>query len=145
MNRLTSALFLAAALAAQPFAHGGVSDEEAAARKIALDLAGAFGNDGFKLRDGHWTGSIESGKPRVIVVNLFAGNQYWFSLGTTPQAKKLTIAVFDEAGKPVATEPYADESRAAAGFAPEASGPYFLKIEEAEGQPATFCLLYSYK
>ena len=37
------------------------SDAEVAARKVALDLAGAFSNEGFKMRDGHWSGTI---KPR---------------------------------------------------------------------------------
>jgi hypothetical protein len=43
------------------------------------------------------------------------------------------------------SEPYAEGSTAAAGFSPEASGPYFIKIEALEGEPASFCLLYSYK
>ncbi len=29
------------------------TDQEVAARETALELAGAFSNDGFKLRDGH--------------------------------------------------------------------------------------------
>jgi len=41
------------------------SDTEVAARKAALDLAGAFSNEGFKMRDGHWSGTI---KPKEILV-----------------------------------------------------------------------------
>ena len=40
----------------------GVSDDEVTARKNALDLAGAFSNDGFKIRDGSWIGQIAAGK-----------------------------------------------------------------------------------
>lgn len=123
----------------------GVSDDEVTARKNALDLAGAFSNDGFKIRDGSWIGQISAGKSSVIQVNLYAGNEYWFSLGATPGAKKVNVSVYDEAGVPVEYEPYSEGQTAAAGFAPEASGPYYIKVEELEGEPASFCLLYSYK
>ncbi len=137
-------LFLAAFLAASCL-HAVETDAQADARKVALDVAGAFSNDGFKLRDGHWKGVLESGKAQLVQVNLYAGNQYWFSVGATPQAKKLAITIYDEAGVPVKSDPYSGEASAAAGFSPVASGPYYLKIVEVEGEPATFCLLYSYK
>jgi len=121
------------------------SNEEVQARKTALDLAGAFTNDGFKLRDGYWTGRLSPQKARVVQVNLYAGNEYWFSVGATEKAGKLSITVYDETGKKVDFDPFGEGHTAAAGFSPEVSGPYFLKIEELEGDTATFCLLYSYK
>jgi hypothetical protein len=88
----------------------------------------------------------------VIQVNLYAGNQYYFSLGVSAPAKRVTVTLYDEAGQPVemlkADEELPVIEGAAvdlAGFSPEASGPYFIKVEELEGDPATFCLLYSYK
>jgi hypothetical protein len=121
------------------------TDAEVAARNAATSVAGAFTNGGFKLRDGHWTGRLQPGKSQVIQVNLFAGNQYWFSLGATPSAKRLSIAIYDEAGRPLASEPYAEDGKAAAGFSPEASGSYFEKVSEKEGGATAFCLIYSYK
>ena len=121
------------------------TDQEVAARKAVLDLAGAFGNDGFKLRDGSVTGVIHPHENVLVQVNLYAGNQYWFSAGADGKAKKLALAIFDEAGKLQTTEPYQDESKAAAGFSPETSGPYFIRLQEIEGEPANFCLIYSYK
>jgi hypothetical protein len=121
------------------------TDAQVAARKTALDIAGAFSNDGFKLRDGHWFGVLRPSEHALIQVNLYAGNQYWFSVGATDGAKKIAIAIFDETGRPVHSEPYQEGPKAAAGFSPSASGPYFVRIEELEGEPATFCLLYSYK
>lgn len=138
-------LFAAALLAIASPAVFGASDDEVTARKTALDLAGAFSNDGFKIRDGSWIAQIAPGKSHVIQVNLYAGNEYWFSVGATPGAKKLNVSVFDETGTPVEYEPYAEGQTAAAGFAPDASGPYYIKVEELEGEPASFCLLYSYK
>ena len=134
---------LCAVLPAAPLL--AVSNDEIAARKSAYDLAGAFTNDGFKLRDGCWSGKIEPKKSLVLQVNLYAGNQYWFSLAASDAAKKVAVSIYDEAGKPVAFDPYSDEAKAAAGFAPTASGPYYIKVEEVEGSNAAFCLLYSYK
>jgi hypothetical protein len=121
------------------------TDAEVDARRVAMELAGAFSNDGFKLRDGCWQGRLEPKQAKIIQVNLYAGNQYWFSLGATPGLKKITVSVYDETGKPMPSEPYADEDKVAAGFAPETSGPYYVRIEAQEGAPASFCLLYSYK
>ena len=143
MKRLLFSLILAAATAAAPLR--AASDDEVAARKLALEIAGAFSNDGFKLRDGNWGGRFEPGKPGLIQVNLYAGNQYWFTVGATEAAKKVAITVFDETGKPMTTDPYADTSVAAAGFAPANSGPYYIRIEVAEGAAAAFCLIYSYR
>ena len=142
MKRLLFALALAAA-AATPLR--AATDGEVAARKLALEVAGAFSNDGFKLRDGHWCGKFEPAKPALIQVNLYAGNHYWFTVGATEVAKKIAVTVFDETGKPVATEPYADTAVAAAGFAPKNSGPYYIRLELTKGAASAFCLIYSYR
>ena len=134
----------AASLAIAPL-HAAPSDDEVVSRRVALDLAGAFANDGFKLRDGNWTGVLEVGKSKIVEVNLYAGNQYWFTLGSVPAAKKLEITVYDESGKPVEVDPYQENSVAAAGFSPQASGVYYVKVSELEGAKAAFCLIYSYK
>ncbi len=138
---LLLALFTATALVAAP----NLEDERVAARRSALDLAGAWANDGFLLRDGHWSGALKIGAAKVLQVNLYAGNQYWFTLAATSPAKKVAVSVFDSTGKHVATEPYEAGARAAAGFAPTLSGPYYLKIEQIEGEPSAFALVYSYK
>ncbi|MDQ6911376.1 MAG: hypothetical protein M3128_00690 [Verrucomicrobiota bacterium] len=124
---------------------GAETDSQVDARKVALDLAGAFSNDGFKLRDGHWSGRIKNGEQALVAVNLYAGNQYWFSVGASPTAKKFTVQLFDESGKPLTAESYEDEEKAAAGFAPTISGQYFVAITPADGEASTYCLVYSYK
>ena len=122
------------------------SDEEVEARKQVLDLTGAFQNEGFKLRDGHWAGQIKPAERAVIAVNLYAGNQYWFSAAAAnAKAKKISVDVYDEAGKPMTTENYNEGERASAGFSPTASGQYFVAVSLVEGEPSTVCLVYSYK
>ena len=121
------------------------TDKEIEARKAALDVAGAFTNDGFKIRDGHWCGTIKTHNPALIAVNLYAGNQYWFSVAATEPAKKIEVSVYDESGKRVTTEPYNAGEKGAAGFLPTNSGQYFVSIDLIEGEEGSFCLVYSYK
>ena len=81
----------------------------------------------------------------LVAVNLYAGNQYWFSAGATEPAKKIAVSVYDETGKQVKTEGYNNGEKAAAGFSPENSGQYFVSIDLVEGEEGSFCLVYSYK
>jgi hypothetical protein len=139
---LSAVLF---ALAAPIFTRAAETDQEVEARKVALDLAGAFSNDGFKTRDGHWCGVIKPHEHALIAVNLYAGNQYWFSVGATPTAKKLAVDVYDETGKHVPTESYNADQKAAAGFSPTHSGQYYVRVGLTEGDQSSVCLVYSYK
>ena len=131
---------------ALPAAIAAESDDEVAARKGALELAGAYANEGFKLRDGHWSGPIKAGELKIVQVNLYAGNEYYFSVAGTEKAKKMTLALYDETGKSIPLDdPYQEGATAAIGFSPEASGPYYVRVLEAEGDPTAFCLVCSYK
>ncbi len=121
------------------------TDTEVNARKDALEIAGAFSNDGFKIRDGHSCGMLKPHQHALIAVNLYAGNEYWFSVGTSESVKKVAVALYDESGKQVTTENYSNGDKAAAGFEPENSGQYFVAVDLVEGQEGSFCLVYSYK
>ena len=122
------------------------NEGEVESREVALELAGGFSNDGYKIRDGHWSGRLQLNEPQRVVVNLYAGNQYWFALGATDKSKKVSVTVFDETGKQVeAEEFYQDVKRAAAGVSPVASGPYYVSVQLLDGEPTDFCLVYSYK
>jgi hypothetical protein len=123
----------------------GDTDREVQAHKAVLDLAGAFANDGFKMRDGHWTGLVKPKENALIAVNLYAGNQYWFSVGAIEPAKKIEVAVYDETGRRITTETFNDGDRAAAGFTPTSSGQYYVSVGLLEGDESNFCLVYSYK
>ena len=140
-------ILLLSILAAYGFAVTALAetDKEVEARKAALDLAGAFSNDGFKIRDGHWSGMIRPKEHTLIAVNLYAGNHYWFSVGATEKAKKLGVSVYDEGGQQVVTESYSAGDKAAAGFSPTNSGQYYVSVGLIEGEESGVCFLYSYK
>ena len=121
------------------------TDTEVAARRDALELAGAFGNDGFKIRDGHSCGVLKPHYHALIAVNLYAGNQYWFSVGIAEPLKKVAVSLYDESGKQMTTENFNEGDKAAAGFAPENSGQYFVSVDSVGDQEGSFCLVYSYK
>ena len=121
------------------------TDDQVAARSNVIDLAGAFQNDGFKIRDGNLFGKVSKDHPQVVAVNLYSGNAYWFTASTGQKAERLKLSVYDDNGKPVSYLPYEFGDRAAAGFSPDASGLYYVKVALEDGQPATFCLIYSYK
>src|SRR5215510_16157826 len=144
MKRSLAILFSIFVLGAG-IAAGAETDAEVNARKDALDVAGAFSNDGFKIRDGHWCGVVKPHDHALVAVNLYAGNQYWFSAGATEPAKKIAVSVYDETGKQVTTDSYDDGERAAAGFAPSISGQYFVSVDLVEGEQGSFCFVYSYK
>src|SRR5437667_2004310 len=139
------AIFLSIFVLEASIALRAETDAEVRARKDALDIAGAFSNDGFKIRDGHWCGVVKPHNNSLVAVNLYAGNQYWFSASAEEPAKKIAVSVYDETGKQLTTESYNNEERAAAGFSPVNSGQYFVSVDLVEGEGGTFCLVYSYK
>lgn len=143
--KLPTSIFAAIVLALTGALAAQESDTEVAARKAALDLAGAFSNEGFKMRDGHWSGMIKPHDHALIAVNLYAGNQYWFSVGATDAAKKLAVNVYDETGKLVQTETYNEGEKAAAGFSPTSSGQYYVMVDLVDGNESGVCFVYSYK
>src|SRR6476659_2444913 len=90
------------------------TDKEVEAHKDVLDLVGAFTNESFKIRDGHWTGTLKPSEHALVAVNLYAGNQYWFAVSAVEPAKKVEVSVYDETGKQVAAESFNEGNRAAA-------------------------------
>lgn len=121
------------------------ADNEAAARRGALELAGAFSNDGYKIRDGFWYASVEADRPVLLKVNLFAGNEYWFCASGLPPARALDVIIFDSTGNVIDQQEYHDGTRAAVGVEPTVSGEYYVQVSLTAGEKSEFCLLYCYK
>jgi hypothetical protein len=124
---------------------GADTDDQTKAHSEVLDLAGAFQNDGFKLRDGTWYAQVSQGHPQTLQVNLYSGNAYWFSAAGAEGSTGLTVSVFDDHGNPVEVQTYQKDNKAAAGFSPDASGLYYVEVSSSAQAATTFCLIYSYK
>lgn len=115
-------------------------------RAKALELAAAFSNDGYKIRDGFWFSMLPpAGQMALLAVNLFAGNQYWFCVAVASPASHIVLKLYNENGHLVSTQFYEKNSTAALGTEPSHSGKYYLSIQLLDGAPANFCVLYSYK
>lgn len=126
------------------------------ARRLALETAGAFANDGFRTRDGEWSGSLAKDSPLFLQVTLFAGESYWFIAASPVRGDIVRVTVYDSSGKRMKGEQWKEDAsgtsksgaRAAAGVAPERSGTYFVAVElleQTDGSPADFSLVYAYK
>jgi len=125
-------------------------------RRLALETAGAFENDGFRIRDVEWSGTLSKGVPVFLQVTLFAGEDYWFVAASPTSGADLRVTVYDAFGKPVKGELWhsaanAQGTRSAAGVAPTQSGKYFVGVEGTNktdnpiAQPLDFSIVYCYK
>jgi len=125
--------------------------------RLALETAGAFENDGFRIRDGEWCASVAKGTPVFLQITLFAGENYWFVAASPKVGVSLRVKIYDAAGKPFNGEVWNDKSlsggdqsgsRSAVGVAPTQSGKYFVGVELVEDhgdKPVDFSLVYCYK
>jgi hypothetical protein len=114
-------------------------------RARLLDFGGALANEGFRLRDGFWSGRLEPGKPRRLAVNLFAGNQYWFCAATGAPEVRPVIALYDPQGEPVTGLVHHAEDVAAVGVTAGATGRYIIELATPRGAASEFCLIYLFK
>ncbi len=122
-----------------------LTDSHVLARKLAFELANAFANDDFKLRDGFFVGHLAEGQSEVIIVHLYAGNAYWFSAASQSPDSKIEVSVFDELGKNITSDSIMRPGKSAASTIPDASGLHYVRIRHLEGPACDFALLYSYK
>jgi len=121
------------------------AEPEPGLRAALYEVAGALGNEGFKVRDGIWSGKLEAGAPQRLVVNLFAGNHYWFLATAGAGVRGLELSLFDSAGRPVPVISEGPPGMAVAGVTAGATGQYFLQIGSVGGPAADFRLLYLFK
>lgn len=138
-------LFFGAVAAAQEVQPSPTPDPVIPLRARLLDLAGALANEGFRVRDGFWSGRIEPGVPRRLAVNLFAGNHYWFCAAVDAPDTRPVVALYDPRGEPVEVVTHDGPGLAAAGVTASVTGRYVVEVKTPRGPAADFCLLYLFK
>lgn len=141
-------IFLAAS--AGVFAQGPdpsppAAEQPPSLRPALYDLAGALGNEGFKVRDGVWSGVLQGGKPQRLALNLFAGNQYWFCAASSAPGESPSIMLRDPSGQAVDLVPFKRDRVSAAGVTAGATGRYILEIGGSARGSREFCVLYLFK
>lgn len=114
-------------------------------RARLYEFAGVLGNEGFKLRDGFWSGQLEGARTRRLAVNLFAGNQYWFFAATSASAETPELSLRDPSGEKVRIVPSERGRVAAAGVTAPVTGRYLLEIGGSAKGTREFCVIYLFK
>ena len=145
VSALVLYLLLGAFATAQEPASSPPPDPAVPLRARLLDFAGALANEGFRVRDGFWSGRLEPGEPRRLAVNLFAGNQYWFVATLDATDVRPVVALYDPQGEPVAALKHDEPGLAAAGVTAGATGRYVVEVRAPRGPASDFCLLYLFK
>ena len=140
-------LSLAASAPAETPAKTASAEENTASglRPRIYDLAGVLGNEGFKVRDGAWMGSMKGDKPKRLAVNLFAGNEYWFVGATSEPGEVPAISLRDPAGRPAETVRFDKDGIAAVGVTAAVTGRYILEFRGSAAGSREFCLIYLFK
>jgi len=126
---------------------------EPTAHSLALETAGAFTADNFRIRESEWRFTLEKGIPVFLKMTLFAGNHYRFVTASPTAGAKICITFYDGKGHPIKAEPLQDTgvhagTEVAAGIAPELSGQYFVGVELLENSsdlPLDCSLVMAYK
>lgn len=124
------------------------------ARSFAIEAALPWleGKDGekppFVIRDAWWNGDAVPGKAKIFRHQLFKRNEYWFWGATSNTGAKISVAVYDEAGKLVkSAESFAKDHTAGVKIIPERTGTYFIRVVVEAPKKTTphWALIYGYR
>lgn len=130
-----------------PGAIGFVDD----ARSFALEAAAPYVQKGFAVREEFWSGELQVNREKLIVHQLFRGNEYWFWFATDVERARLTVHIYDAKGKLVESEswfkPVPGGAVAAAHVKPSYSGAFYLVLEIKDSpKPLThWSLAYAFR
>ena len=124
-------------------ARGTIDD----ALSFALEAAQGAVKEGFTVREEYWGGDLPSGQPKPIAHQLFKGNEYWFWMGTDCKGAKISVHVYDSAGKLAEDEFWQKGQKAAAKIRPKRTGTYYLlvEIEKSPDERTVWSLAYGFR
>ena len=143
VKKLTRSLLILAAAIALPVAFAYVDD----AHSRAMEAATAAVKDGYLVRQEYWAGSLATKQPSVVKHQLFAGNSYWFWLGSDEDSAQVTVHVYDSKGKIVDAEAWQRGNMAAVRVAPTKTDTYLIvfSVEQSKAKKNRWALAYGYK
>ena len=143
VKTLSRFFFIVLAAIALPAAFAFVDDAYSRAMEAAVDAV----KDGFLVRQEHWAGSLVTKQPSVVKHQLFAGNSYWFWLGSDEDSAQVTVHVYDTAGKLADADAWQRGNTAAVKIVPKKTGTYFIvfSIEQSNAKKNRWALAYGFK
>ena len=121
-----------------------------AALRSALTTADPNVKEGFTLREDYWAGDLGVKQTKVIVHELWKGNEYWFWMGTDSDKARMSVHVYDSDGNLAEAESWQTGKAAAARVKPKttkASARYYLvvEIEKSDQERTNWALAYGFK
>ena len=118
------------------------------ARAWAVLAAEPYVKRGFHVREDYWPGELASGEKKVVRLQLFKGNEYWFWLGTEVDRAKVSVHIYNSDGE-LAEQPdsWAKDHLAAAHIIPKTTGSYFIivSVEESPAARTHYALAYGFR
>ena len=143
MKKLTRFVLILVAAIAVPFAFAYVDD----AHSRAMEAATAAVKDGYLVRQEYWAGALATKQPSVVKHQLFAGNSYWFWLGSDEDSAQVTVHVYDPSGKLADKESWQHGNTAAVKIVPKKTGTYFIvfSVEQSKAKKNRWALAYGFK
>jgi hypothetical protein len=143
VKKLIRSLLILAAAIALPVAFAYVDD----AHSRAMEAADAAVKDGYLVRQEFWAGSLGIKQPSVVKHQLFAGNSYWFWLGSDEDSAQVTVHVYDSKGKIADAESWQRGNMAAVRVAPTKTDTYLIvfSVEQSKAKKNRWALAYGYK
>jgi len=124
-------------------ARGTIDD----ALSFALEAAQPAVKEGFTVREEYWGGDLPSAQPKPIAHQLFKGNEYWFWMGTDCKGAKISVHIYDSAGKLAEDEFWQKGQKAAARIKPKRTGTYYLlvEVEKSPDERTVWSLAYGFR
>ena len=143
MKKLSRLFLIFVAAIALPVAFAYVDDAHSRAMEAAVPAV----KEGYLVRQEYWAGALATKQPSVVKHQLFAGNSYWFWLGSDEDSAQVTVHVYDPAGKLADAESWQRGNTAAVRIAPKTTGTYFIvfSIEQSKAKKNRWALAYGYK
>jgi hypothetical protein len=118
------------------------------ALSLAFEAAVPYIEEGFQVREDHWSGEIPSGQAKLVRHQLFRGNEYWFWVGTSFDDCEVLVEVFDKEGMAVGLETFSKGKTAGVRVLPSSTGTYFIRVTvtSKKNQPMLdWALAYGYR
>ncbi len=143
VKKLSRFLLILLAAVALPVAFAFVDDAHSRAMEAALPAV----KEGYLVRQEYWSGALVTKQPSVVKHQLFAGNSYWFWLGSDEDSAQVTVHIYDPTGKLAETESWQRGNMAAAKIDPKVTGTYLIvfSIEQSKVKKNRWALAYGFK
>ncbi len=143
VKTLSRFLFTLTVAIALPAAFAYVDD----AHSRAMEAATAAVKEGYLVRQEYWSGALPTKQKSVVKHQLFAGNSYWFWLGSDEDSAQVTVHVYDSGGKLADAESWQHGNTAAVRVTPKKTGTYLIvfSVEQSNAKKNRWALAYGYK